>query len=458
VSELAFLTIAEGQRRLAAGSLTPETWTEAVLARIASLDPALNTYITVTADAARATARAATRTIAATGWRGGLHGVPLGLKDAIASAGVRTTAHSRLLQDHVPARDAALVARLKQAGAIILGKHALYEFCYGGPSFDLPWPPARNPWDPSRIPGGSSSGTAAAIAAGLAPGGIGTDSGGSIRQPATFCGVAGLKPSRGLIPRDGIVPMSFTLAEAGPMAWTAEDCALILDAIAGTTTAAGLARGVAGLRIGVLRHFFDGEVDAAPAVKAAVDAACAVLRDLGAVVGEARLPPLGDLDACGRVILLAEAYAQHEAQLKRDPSVYGRIGRHRFALGAYLSAADYALALRQRLRLTAEADRVFADWDLLLTANEVSPAPRFEDAAASFPFVQSPSLRIPFNVTGYPALGLCCDFADGMPLGLQIVGPRGGDALVLAAGVAYERATPWRERRPDIRERTAPHS
>jgi aspartyl-tRNA(Asn)/glutamyl-tRNA(Gln) amidotransferase subunit A len=450
VSALAFLTIAEGRRRLAAGSLTPLAWTEALLARIASVDSTLNTYITVTADNARAAAQAATRTIAATGWRGGLDGVPLGLKDAIATAGVRTTAHSRLLRDNVPKQDATLVARLGQAGAIILGKHALYEFCYGGPSFDLPWPPARNPWNPARIPGGSSSGTAAAIAAGLAPGGIGTDSGGSIRQPASFCGVAGLKPSRGLMPRDGIVPMSFTLAEAGPMAWTAEDCALILDTVAGTTTAASIGRGVAGLRIGVLRHFYDGEVHAAPAVEDAVDAACRVLRDQGAIIGEARLPPLADLDACGRVILLAEGYAQHEAQLKRDPSVYGRIGRHRFALGAYLAAADYAQALRQRMRLTAEADQVFADWDLLLTANETGPAPRFEDASASFPFVQSPSLRIPFNVTGHPALGVCCGFADGMPLGLQIVGPRGSDALALAAGVAYERATPWRERRPEI--------
>jgi aspartyl-tRNA(Asn)/glutamyl-tRNA(Gln) amidotransferase subunit A len=448
VSDLAFLTIADGARRLAAGTLTPLAWTEAVLERIACVDPALNCYITVTADDALAAAHAATRAVAATGWRGGLHGVPLGLKDAIATAGVRTTAHSRLLQDNVPTRDAALVARLRQAGAILLGKHALYEFCYGGPSFDLPWPPARNPWDPARITGGSSSGTAAAIAAGLAPGGIGSDTGGSIRQPASFCGVAGLKPTRGLVPCDGVTPLSFTLDTAGPMAWTAEDCAEILDAVAGTTTAARIGRGVAGLRIGVLRDFFDGAMQAAPAVKAALDAACGVLRDLGAVVGTARFPPLADLDACGRVIVLAEGYAVHEAQLKRDPSVYGRFGRHRFALGAYLSAADYAQALRQRTRLTAEADRAFADWDLLLTANEISVAPRFEDAAASFPFVQSPSLRIPFNVTGYPALAVCCGFADGLPLGMQIIAPRGRDELALAAGVAYERATPWRVQRP----------
>ncbi|MBL8835561.1 MAG: amidase [Alphaproteobacteria bacterium] len=452
MSDLAFLSIAEGARRIAAGTLSPAAWIEALLERIARHDPVLHSFITVRADHARAAARAAERAIAATGWRGALQGVPICLKDAIATAGVRTTAHSRLLVDHVPARSATLVDRLERAGAIVLGKNALYEFCYGGPSFDLPWPPARNPWNLARVAGGSSSGTAAAIAYGLAAGGIGTDTGGSIRQPASFCGLAGLKPTNGLVPLDGVAALSFTLDTAGPLARSAEDCAMLLDALAGTTTTATLGRGVAGLRIGVLRHFHDGEAQASPAVAAAIDAACGVLRGLGATVGGARIASLADLDACGRVIVLAESFAIHEAQLRRDPSVYGRIARHRFALGGFLAAADYAQALRQRERLTAESDRVFADWDLLLTCGETAAAPRFEDAAASFPFTVTPSLRIPFNVTGYPALSVCCGFdGDGMPLGLQIAGPRGADDLVLAAGAAYERATPWRERRPELR-------
>ncbi len=444
MTDLAFLTIAEGTRRIAAGTLSAADWTDAILDRIARIDPALDSYVTVLADRARAQARSAAQ--------GRLRGVPLGLKDAIATSGVRTTAHSRLLADHVPRHSATLVTRLEAAGAVILGKHGLHEFCYGGPSFDLPWPPPRNPWNRARIPGGSSSGTAAAIAAGLAAGGVGTDTGGSIRQPAAYCGIAGLKPTPGLVPLDGVAPLSFALDCAGPLAWTAEDCAILLDALAGTTTATTLGRGVAGLRIGVLRHFHDGEVTASPAILDAIDASCAVLRDLGATVGEAHIAPLADLDACGRVIILAESFAVHEAQLRRDPSVYGRIARHRFSLGAYLSAADYAQALRQRTRLTQESDRAFGDWDLLLTCGETAAAPRFEDAAASFPFTVTPSLRIPFNVTGYPALSVCCGFdGDGMPLGLQIVGARGRDDLVLAAGVAYERATPWREKRPELR-------
>jgi aspartyl-tRNA(Asn)/glutamyl-tRNA(Gln) amidotransferase subunit A len=200
----------------------------------------------------------------------------------------------------------------------------------------------------------------------------------------------------------------------------------------------------------VVRHFFDEEVVATAPVRDAVDAAAGVLRGLGAHVGTVRLPPLADLDACGRVILLAESHAQHEAQLRRDPACYGRIGRHRFALGGLLAAADYAQALRQRARLAAAVDQVLARWDLLLTANETGTAPPFADAQASFPFVHTPSLRMPFNVTGHPALAVCCGFADGLPLGLQLVAARGRDDLLLAAGAAYERATPWREARPPL--------
>ncbi len=274
--DLAELTVAEGSARVAAGSLSASAWTEAVLDRIERLNGRLGAYITVVGSKARAAAAAADAEIKARGQRSPLHGVPYGLKDCIATAGIRTTGHSRLFQDHVPDVDAAIAARLGAAGGILLGKHAMYELSYGGPSFDLPFPPARNPWNPERIPGGSSSGTAAAIAAGMGPAGIGTDAGGSIRQPASFCGIAGLKPTLSLLPDAGILPMCFSLSEAGPMAWTVEDCAIILDVVAGTDARAGLGRQLAGLRLGIelglpwghvpvavsVARMFEGAVDA----------------------------------------------------------------------------------------------------------------------------------------------------------------------------------------------------
>ncbi|WP_372622175.1 amidase [Falsiroseomonas sp.] len=448
MTDLAWLGAAEGARRVATGTLTAERWTEALLARCALLQVELAAWITLDADGALATARTADRG----GAQGPLHGVPIGLKDCIDTAGQRTTGHSRLHLDRVPARDAAIVTRLRVAGAVILGKHAMYELSYGGPSFDLPFPPARNPWDPARIPGGSSSGSASAVASGQGPLAIGTDAGGSIRQPAAYCGVVGLKPTLGLVSRAGVLPMTFTMGEPGPMARTVEDCALLLDAIAGTRTLPMLGSGLAGTRIGVLRSFFDGPaVRASDAVIATVEHALRLLAALGAQVAEARPPAPHDLDACGRIILLAEAFANHEAQLRTDPTVYGTLARHRFALGAFLSAADLLQAQRRRMRLAAEMDALFDDHDLLVCAAEVSGAPRFDDAvsAESFPFVAQPSLRIPFNLTGHPALSLPAGFdASGMPLALQMVARRGDEARLLAAAQALEARLGVRDARP----------
>ncbi|MGG5819498.1 amidase [Falsiroseomonas sp. HW251] len=450
MSDLVWLTAAGGARRIAAGSLTSQRWTEALLAHAAALQPRLAAWITLDEAGALDAARGADRATPC----GPLHGVPLGLKDCIDTAGLRTTGHSRLHLHRVPVRDALITARLREAGAVIIGKHAMYELSYGGPSFDLPFPPARNPWDPDRIPGGSSSGSAAAVASGQGPIAVGTDAGGSIRQPASYCGVVGLKPTLGLVPREGVLPMTFTMGEAGPMARTAEDAALLLDAIAGTTTAARIAEGVAGARIGVLRNFFDGaEVRAADAVIAAVENGLSLLSSLGARVADAEAPSPRDLDACGRVILLAEAFANHEAQLRSDPSVYGRLARHRFALGAFLSAADLLQAQRRRMALAAQMDALFDGHDLLVCAGEVSGAPRFDEAVSgeSFPFVAQLSLRIPFNLTGHPALVLPCGFdEEGMPLALQIVGRRGEEARLLAAAHALEARLGLRDARPPL--------
>lgn len=434
MSDLIRLSAAEGARRIAAGTLRSTAWTEALLAHAEAMQPRLAAWITIDHEGALRAARAAD----AEAPRSPLHGVPLGIKDCIDTAGLRTTGHSRLHLHRVPVRDALITARLREAGAVILGKQAMYELSYGGPSFDLPFPPARNPWNPDRIPGGSSSGTAAAVASGQGPVGVGTDAGGSIRQPAAYCGVVGLKPTLGLIPRAGVLPMTFTLGEAGPMARSVEDCALLLDAMAGTRTGATLHDGAAGARIGVLRSFLAG---ATPAVMTAIEHCIALLSRMSARIAEPAAPSPHDLDACGRVILLAEAFANHEAQLRADPSIYGCLARHRFALGAFLSAADLMQAQRRRMALAAEMDALFEDHDILLCAAEISGAPRFDDAvsAESFPFVAQPSLRIGFNLTGHPALALPCGFdAEGMPLSAQLVARRGGEARLLAVANALE--------------------
>lgn len=449
-SDLIWLGAAEGARRIVAGRLTSLAWTEALLDHAAALQPSLAAWITLDAPGALAAARAAD----AAAPRSALHGVPYGLKDCIDAAGLRTTGHSRLHLDRIAGRDAPLTARLRAAGAVLLGKQAMYELAYGGPSFDLPFPPARNPWDPARIPGGSSSGTATAVASGQGPIGVGTDAGGSIRQPAAWCGLVGLKPTLGLVPRQGVLPMTFTMGEAGPMARCAEDAALLLDAMAGTGTAHALGLGLAGARIGVLRDFFAGEVRAADAVVAAIEAALAACSALGALVAPARAPSPHLLDAAGRAILLAESFANHAARLRVDPAIYGQLARHRFTLGAFLSAEDLMDAQRQRMKLAARMDALFAEHDLLACAGEVAGAPRFDDAVSgeSFPFVAQPSLRIPFNLTGHPALVMPVGFdAAGLPLSLQLIARRGEEARLLAAAQALEARLGVRDARPTLR-------
>ena len=228
-----FLTIAEAARLIQRKELSPIELVESRLDRIARFDGNLNSFIYVMAEKARADAGAAAAEIAAGHYRGPLHGIPIGLKDLYETAGIATTGHSKLMQNHVPPADAFAVRRLRDAGAIVLGKLATHEFALGGPSFDLPWPPARNPWDTSRMPGGSSSGTGAAVAAGLVLGGTGSDTGGSIRNPAAYCGLTGIKPTYGLVSRMGILPLAFSLDHAGPLAWTTEDCAILLQAMVG---------------------------------------------------------------------------------------------------------------------------------------------------------------------------------------------------------------------------------
>src|SRR5690348_15518480 len=297
MSDLHWLTAAEAAAAIAARKLSPVELTTALLERIAKLDPRLHVLIRLDAEAAMAAARAAEAEIMAGRPRGPLHGVPVGIKDIVDVAGLPTTCHSKILIDHVAAADAVCVSRLRGAGAIVLGKLSTHEFAIGGPSFDLPWPPARNPWNTDHHPGGSSSGSGAGIAAGLFPLALGSDTGGSVRNPASACGIVGLKPTYGLVSRRGVFPLSFTLDHVGPMTRTVGDNVLLLDVIAGHDPldpgsvaapsghyASGLERGVRGLRIGFIRHFHETDMPADPEVKAALEQVAGTLRTLGAEI------------------------------------------------------------------------------------------------------------------------------------------------------------------------------
>jgi aspartyl-tRNA(Asn)/glutamyl-tRNA(Gln) amidotransferase subunit A len=395
--------------------------------------------------------------------RGALHGIPIGLKDIYETAGVRTAGQSRLLDDHVPTIDAPTVAKLREAGAVILGKLTTHEFATGAATAEQTFPPARNPWNRERQPGGSSSGAGAAIAAGFVAGAMGSDTSGSIRNPAGWCGVAGHKPTYGLLSRRGIFPLAPSFDTAGPMAWTAEDCALMLDVLAGhdpldpasARTAAvdygrAATRPVAGLRIGLVKHWYAHADGATAEVVQGVDDAARVLKDLGCTVEEITLPHIADYQACARVIIGAEAHSLYRRHLIAHPGKFDQTTRLRLSIGAFLTAEQYVNATRFRRKLQLDTQSAMRGYDLLIAANHYGSPDGF-DNQPMFHFLGKPSLPNPFNVTGQPALTVCCGFGtDGFPLAFQIAGHAFDDATVLAAGAAYERATPWRSKRPQL--------
>src|SRR5262245_58619799 len=319
------LSIAEAGRRLRAGTLSSVALTQHCLARIVALDPMLHAFVLVTSERALADAERADRELASGIDRGPMHGIPYALKDIYATAGIRTTCHSKLLIDNVPTSDCVVESKLKAAGAVLLGKLATHEFALGGPSFDLPFPPARNPWNLDHFMGGSSSGSGAAVAAGLVRTAMGSDTGGSIRGPAFYCGTVGLKPTYGLVSRRGVFPLSYTLDHCGPLTWTVEDAALTMQVIAGHDAldpasadlavpdfASSLGQDLAGLKLAYPRSFFATQAEILPEVLASLDAAAQQVAKLGAKVEEVTLPDSELFNACGRVILTSEAYAIHE--------------------------------------------------------------------------------------------------------------------------------------------------
>lgn len=454
MTDLAWLTIAETQALFAQRKLSPVELVTALLARIARHDPQLNVFIRLDAEAALAAARSAEQEIAAGRSRGPLHGIPVGIKDIIDVAGLPTTCHSKMLVDNVAASDAPAVAKLRAAGAIILGKLSTHEFAFGGPSFDLPFPPARNPWDRTRHPGGSSSGSGAGVAAGFFPAALGTDTAGSIRNPASACGCVGLKPTYGRVSRRGAFPLAFSLDHVGPLARTVADAALILEAIAGfdpadpgsadwskPDIASALGQGVRGLRIGFVRHFHETDMPADPEVASALEAAASLLAKDGADLRSVTLPDLKEAAAINRTIMHAEAWAIHQEWLRTRAGDYGQSGRKRLLTGAFLTAADYVDAQRRRLKLIQAVENAFRTVDVLLCASSMDPPCRIDDEPAinrTYPR----QARSPFNVTGHPALAMMSGLSkDRLPLSLQFVGRSQDEATVLRTAAAFERAS-----------------
>lgn len=411
-----------------------------VLTRIDKLDPVLNAFIRLDHETALADAKLAAHEIAAGRSRGPLHGVPIGIKDVIDVAGQPTTCHSKLRLDHVAACDAAVVARLRAAGAIIVGKLATHEFAIGGPAFDLPFPPARNPWNPMCHPGGSSSGAGAAIAAGLLPGAVGTDTAGSIRNPASACGIVGLKPTYGAVSRRGVFPLAFSLDHVGPLTRSVADSAIMLDAMrGGRGVDRDLDEGVQGIRIGVVRHFHEVDLPGDPEVGAAIEVVARALGEAGALVSQVWLPSLLEFNAVNRVILAAEGFAIHANDLRERPGDYAEITRRTLLTGAFLTAEDYVAAMRRRTQMIAAVDAVFAKVDILLTASSLFPACAIDDAAE----IQRTYLaqaRTPFNLTGHPALAMMSGLSSaGMPLSVQLAARRHDEATLFRVAAVWER-------------------
>ncbi|UUX48974.1 amidase [Nisaea acidiphila] len=458
-------SIAELGKALRDGSLTSVALTEETLDRVAALDGQIDSFITVTSERALEDAARADRELKEGTDRGPMHGVPYGLKDIYDTAGIRTTCHSKLRLDDVPASDSVCATKLKDAGGVLIGKLATHEFAFGGPSFDLPFPPARNPWNPAHGPGGSSSGSGAAVAAGLLRTAMGSDTGGSIRGPAAYCGTIGIKPTYGRVSRRGVFPLSYTLDHCGPLSKSVEDAAITMQCIAGYDPldpasadvpvpdfSSGLEAGVKGMKIGVLSSFYRDAEGISDEAVAAIDAAMGVFRGLGAEVEEvAAVSPYADYNNCGRVILLAEAFAIHERDLQSRPLDYGRLTMERIVLGSYLTAADLMQAQRQRRELCEEINAgLFSRYDVLIAASSLTPAPLIDAPQQSFP-INWPMQTLPFNVTGNPAMSIPVGFSQsGLPLSMQIVGKYFDEATVFQAGQTYEKATDWHQRWPEM--------
>ena len=446
--------IAELAELLKTGQISSVELTNDCLSRIEKLNPAVNAFITITANSALAHAREADAEIRRGQWRGPLHGIPLGLKDLIDTAEVLTTAASAVFKDRVPKQDADIVSRLKAAGAVLIGKQNLHEFAYGGSSLVSYYGDVRNPWNVEHIAGGSSGGSAAAVAAGLCYGAIGTDTAGSIREPAALCGVVGLKPTYGRVSVRGVIPLSASLDHVGPIARTVEDVTIILRAIEGgqfdgSDDVKFSALGIKPLRIGVPRKFFYEGLD--PEVESAVEEALSVLQSLGHEIREIDLTVPQD-----RTLQSGEAYAYHADLAARSPELYQAETLRRIRSGENISPADI-LRCREELQQTRrDIKKIFEKIDVLVTPTTPIPAPLIANLKKDPDSLRPCEILLlqntrPANVWGLPAISLPCGFTNaGLPIGLQIIGAHWAEATVLQLAYEYEQATAWRKREPTL--------
>jgi aspartyl-tRNA(Asn)/glutamyl-tRNA(Gln) amidotransferase subunit A len=436
-------TIAELGRALQARAISAESAATQCLERIAERNPSINAYITVLADQAIAQAREADAEIAAGRYRGPLHGVPISLKDIIDVRGVATTAASRVREGHVAARDAGVAARLREAGAVFLGKTNLHEFAFGTTNEDSAFGPVRHPLDPNRSPGGSSGGSAASVLDGMAYASVGTDTGGSVRIPSAACGLVGLKPSLGEVAIDGVVPLSATMDHVGPLCRSVEDAALMYDAMSGEGRRRDAARSLRGVRLGIPRTYFLSPLD--PQVASAFEGACARLRESGAVLEDVEIPHAGDIAPIYLHIVLAEAAAYHAKTLDSRADHYTPNVRIRLEMGRYVMAEDYVRALRGRQMLIEEVDAALGGRDALLLPSLAVPAIRLGAETVRVGAVNEPvrsvTLRLTqlFNITGHPAITVPCgQTAERLPIGAQLAGARRGTRALLAVAASAE--------------------
>jgi aspartyl-tRNA(Asn)/glutamyl-tRNA(Gln) amidotransferase subunit A len=463
-NEICYLTIAEAAAGLRRKEFSPVELTEACLRRIHSLDRKLHSFITLTADLALQQAKQTEQELNSGKDRGPLHGIPIALKDLYATKGIRTTCHSAVLENWIPDHDATTVTKLQDAGTILLGKLGMHEFAFGGPSIDAPFPAVKNPWNTAHIPGGSSSGSGAALAAGFCYGALGSDTGGSIRTPSSHCGIVGIKPTYGRVSRAGVIPLSWSLDHAGPMARSVEDCAIMLRALVGYDAKdnasanvavpnfqTGMKAGIKGLRVGVPRkNWFDENLGIDPTTEAVFNQALMALEKLGAQIVNIDGKPFSLARKANQTILVCEAYTYHEKTLHETPLKFGSSVRRRILEGAFLSAADYLAAQRARAVLNEHIRANFAQVDVFAVPGAARPPEAFEGMDPNEQNMR-PSFTNPFNLTGLPAISVPCGFTEGnLPAGLQIVAPAFEEATCFRVAFAYEQATEWHKRRPDL--------
>jgi aspartyl-tRNA(Asn)/glutamyl-tRNA(Gln) amidotransferase subunit A len=439
------------------GRLSPVALMRQCLERIEKLNPILNAFITVTTDLALATAKLAEQEIQRGAWRGPLHGVPIGLKDQIDTAGITTTAGSELFKDRVPGEDAEVVKRLKHAGAIIVGKNNQHEFAYGGSSIISYFGEVRNPWNPAHIAGGSSGGSAAAVAAGMCFAAIGTDTAGSVREPASQCGLVGLKPTYGRVSLQGVIPLSLSIDHVGPLTRTVADAAIVLQAIAKPGPSenglpdfsARLKDGIAGMKLGIPRGFFFEQLD--PEIAQATEAAIAVLARLGAVLCDVELDVPTD-----RTLSSAEAYSVHAENIARQSEKYHPDTLQRFLKGKDIPSGDIVNARRELAEVRVSIQSIFKHVDVLITPTIPIAPPAIDELKKNLDQLRPRELILlrntrPANVWGIPAISVPCGFTSaGLPIGLQIMGAPWDEARVLQVAHAYEHATEWHKRQPTI--------